>query len=105
MASDSIRRISETEEQALVIEREADAAAALILADAERTAREKSAKIDRETDEEVRRILFNAEEARREKESGATRLASEQSDAIRADISPRIPEAVNAVRDLLIGKV
>lgn len=105
MASDSIKRISEAEEQSLRIEHEADSAAALILADAERNAREKAAVIDRETDEEVRHILFDAEEARREKESGAIRIAAEESESLRADISPRIPEAVKAVRELLIGKV
>ena len=105
MASDSIKRISETEEQALQIEREADSAAAVLLADAESAAMAKLAKIDRETDEEVRRILSDAEEARKKKEEDADRLAREESEALRVRVSPRMPEAIAAVRDRIIGKV
>jgi vacuolar-type H+-ATPase subunit H len=105
MASDSIKRISETEEHALQIEHEADSAAAALLADAESAARRKAANMDAETDEEVRRILAEAEEARLTKESDALQLAVLESAALRTDISPRIPAAIAAVRDLIIGKV
>ena len=105
MASDSIKRISETEERALLIEREADSAASALLADAEIAARGKTANIDRETDEEVRRILSDAEEARIRKEQAADLLAREESEALRVRVSPRMPEAIAAVRDRIIGKV
>ncbi len=105
MASDSIKRISETEEQALQIEREADSAAAVLLADAESAASVKLAKIDRETYEEVQRILSDAEEARIRKEQAADLLAREESEVLRTRVSPRMPDAIAAVRDLIIGKV
>ncbi len=105
MASDSIKRISEAEERALQIEREADSSAAAMLADAENAARGKAANLDSATDEDVCRILTDAEEARLKTESDALRLAALKSEDLRTDISPRMPAAVAAVRDLIIGKV
>ncbi len=105
MASDSIKRISETEEHALRIEREAESQAAALLADAESSALAKAADIERETDEEIRRILSGAEETRRSKENEAVRLAGEESEVLRTRVSPRMPDAIAAVRDLLLGKV
>ncbi len=105
MASDTMRLVLEAEERAATIEREADKAAADLLAKAERDALEMVRDYERKTQEECRRILDDADSLRGKKEADALLSAREQARDLRANAAPRIPQAVAAVRNILIGKV
>ncbi len=105
MASDNLRRISEAEERAAAIEREADEASASLLASSERTAREKVQQLDQKIEDEIRQILRAADEDRVKLEEDAVRFARKQDLEMRAEVAPRVPVAIAAVRDILIGRV
>jgi len=105
MASDTMRQVLEAEERAATIEREADREAADLLSKAESAVLEMVREFDRKTQEEARRILDDAEEHRGNREAEAVLSAESQAHVLRADAAPRIPQAVAAVRNILIGKV
>lgn len=104
MASDSMMRIAEAENQAASIEEEAKARANAIIADAERLSVARSEEIAKAAEAEYKKLILDAEMRRLLFEKDQNQACESDLIDLRSRVSPKIPLAIAQVRDILIGK-
>lgn len=104
MASDSMNKIAEAENQASVIEEEAEAKVNAILTEAERLSAVRAEEITNAAMKECQKMILDAEEKRQLFEEDRRKSCESDILALRTNIASKVPQAVAQVRNILIGR-
>jgi regulator of protease activity HflC (stomatin/prohibitin superfamily) len=104
MASDSMKKIAEAEEQATLIEAEAEAKANAIIADAERLSQLEGDEMAKAAEAEHRKLIQDAEKRRQDFEDEQRLACQSELLSLQDRVAEKIPGAVGYVRNILIGK-